>query len=42
MKKLYSLVIYDDVRVRPVLNYAHGRRNLSAIHYCGNHAGSSW
>jgi hypothetical protein len=41
-KKLSSLVIYDGVRVHPMLNYTHGRHNFSSVLAFANKPGFSY
>ena len=41
-KKFSSLVIYDGVRVHPMLNYTHGRRNFSFLLAFANKPGFSY
>ena len=41
-KKLSSLVIYDGVRVHPMLNYTHGRHNFSFLLAFANKPGFSY
>ena len=41
-KKLSSLVIYDGVRVHPMLSYTHGRHNFSFLLAFANKPGFSY
>jgi hypothetical protein len=41
-KKFSSLVIYDGVRVHPMLNYTHGRHNFSFVLAFANKPGFSY
>jgi hypothetical protein len=41
-KKFSSLVIYDGVRVHPMLNYTHGRHNFSFVLAFANNPGFSY
>ncbi len=41
-KKISSLVIYDGVRVHPMVNYAHGRHNFSFVLAFANKPGFSY
>jgi hypothetical protein len=41
-KKLSSVVIYDGVRVHPMLNYAHGRHSFSFVLAFANKPGFSY
>jgi hypothetical protein len=41
-KNFSSLVIYDGVRIHPMLNYAHGRHNFSFVLAFANKPGYSY